>query len=376
MPDPALLDTPWLRSLLLVLGAGVAAVAAHRLLIWALGASLFRGDSRLREALVEHSRRPARLLLVLLALRVVAPFLALSPGWMDAVARALTVGVIVSGAWLVIGLTEVAEVAIEARFPADVPDNLRARRVRTKVKLLKRIAAVVTSVIALALILVTFPQVRRLGLSLFASAGVAGLVVGIAAQPTLSNLVAGLQVALTEPIRIDDVVIVEGEWGWIEEIGMTYVVVRIWDLRRLVVPLRHFIEHPFENWTRTTAEILGTVVLHVDYRTPMDPLREELHRILQGAEQWDGEVWNLQVVDVSERTVKVRALMSAASSGAAWELRCLVREKLIDYLRREHPDCLPRVRGEMEAPLGHASPDATGSDLSSPVGSTGSADRG
>lgn len=349
MPDPALLDTPWLRSLLLVLGAGLAAVAAHRLLIWALGASLFRGDSRLREALVEHSRRPARLLLVLLALRVVAPFLALSPDWMDAVARALTVGVIVSGAWLVIGLTEVAEVAIEARFPADVPDNLRARRVRTKVKLLKRIAAVVTSVIALALILVTFPQVRRLGLSLFASAGVAGLVVGIAAQPTLSNLVAGLQVALTEPIRIDDVVIVEGEWGWIEEIGMTYVVVRIWDLRRLVVPLRHFIEHPFENWTRTTAEILGTVVLHVDYRTPMDPLRDELHRVLKEAEQWDGEVWNLQVVDVSERTVKVRALMSAASSGAAWELRCHVREQLIDYLRREHPDCLPRVRGELEA---------------------------
>lgn len=373
MPDPALLQTPWLRSLLLVFGAGVVAVAAHRLLVWGIGASLFRDDSRLREALVENGRRPVRLLLVLLALQAVLPFLALSPDWADALRRALTVGLIVSGAWLVIALTEVAEVAIEARFPADVPDNLRARRVRTKVTLLKRIAAVVTSVIALSLILVTFPQVRRLGLSLFASAGVAGLVVGIAAQPALSNVVAGLQVALTEPIRIDDVVIVEGEWGWVEEIGMTYVVVRIWDLRRLVVPLRHFIEHPFENWTRKTAEILGTVVLHVDYRTPMDPLREELHRILKGAERWDGQVWNLQVVDVSERTVKVRALMSAANSGAAWELRCLVREKLIDYLRREHPDCLPRVRAEMEPPLADASPE---NDLSSPDGNTGSADTG
>ena len=344
----ALLNGPWLGPALLALGAFVAGLGLHAVVAWGLRAALTRRHHPLRDALIQHGRRPSRLLVVLVALRVVTPALGLPAPWVTGFGRTLTVGIILAGAWLLIGLTEVAEVYIEARFPADVPDNLRARSVRTKVTLLKRVVSVAVSFVALALILITFPQVRRLGISLFASAGVAGLVVGIAAQPTLSNLVAGLQVALTEPIRIDDVVIVDGEWGWVEEIGMTYVVVRVWDLRRLVVPLRHFIENPFENWTRTTADILGTVFLYVDYRTPIGALRDELHRILRDAEQWDGEVWNLQVVDTTERTVKVRALMSAASSGEAWELRCHVREKLIDYLQRKHPDCLPRVRGELE----------------------------
>jgi hypothetical protein len=196
--------------------------------------------------------------------------------------------------------------------------------------------------------LMTFPAIRHIGITLFASAGVAGLVVGMAARSTLSNLFAGIQIALTEPIRIEDVVIVEGEWGWIEEIGTTYVVVRIWDLRRLVVPLSYFIEHPFQNWTRVTADLLGTVIVYADYTVPVEEVRAELHRILQASEMWDGKVWGLQVTDATEHTLQLRALMSAADSSIAWDLRCHVREKLVAFLQERHPHSLPRVRAELD----------------------------
>ena len=192
----------------------------------------------------------------------------------------------------------------------------------------------------------TFPSLRAVGFSLFASAGAAGLIVGLAARPTLSNLIAGLQIALTDPIRIDDVVIVEGEWGWIEEINTTYVVIRIWDLRRLVVPLTHFIEKPFENWTRRSADILGTVFFYADYTVPVDEIRAALRRIVEASELWDGEVCGLQVTNATERTVELRALVSAATSPAAWDLRCIVRERMIEYLKRQYPESLPRVRAE------------------------------
>jgi hypothetical protein len=169
----------------------------------------------------------------------------------------------------------------------------------------------------------------------------------MAARPALSNLIAGLQLAMTQPIRIDDVVIVENEWGWIEEIRATFVVVRIWDLRRLVVPLSYFLENPFQNWTRTTSDILGTVFLYADYSVPVGAVRDELHRVLQTSDLWDRKVWGLQVTDASEHTVELRALMSATTSGRAWDLRCHVREAMLDFLQREHPQSLPRVRAEL-----------------------------
>ena len=193
-----------------------------------------------------------------------------------------------------------------------------------------------------------FPSIQHLGVSLLASAGLAGLVVGIAARPTLSNLMAGIQLALTQPIRIDDVVIVEGEWGRIEEIGTTYVVVEIWDLRRLIVPLSYFIEHPFQNWTRTTSDLLGTVFVHADYRVSVDEVRGELHRILQASGMWDGKVWNLQVTDATNRSLELRAMMSAPNASTAWDLRCHVRERLIAYLQQNHADSLPRERTEVD----------------------------
>jgi len=203
--------------------------------------------------------------------------------------------------------------------------------------------------LGIAFALLTFPDVRNIGTSLLASAGIAGLVVGIAARPALANLLAGLQIALTQPIRIDDVVIVEGEWGRIEDIGRAFVTVAIWDQRRLVVPLQYFIEKPFQNWTRSSSEILGTVFLWVDYGMPLDALRAELKRLCEETPLWDKRVCLIQVTEVSERAMQVRALVSAADAGRAWDLRCLVREGLLDYIRREHPQFFPRVRAEGEA---------------------------
>jgi small-conductance mechanosensitive channel len=237
--------------------------------------------------------------------------------------------------------------AAALRFPIDAADNLHARRIRTQTRVLARTLATLIGVIGFALALLTFPEVRSVGAGLLASAGVIGIVAGIAAKPIFGNLLAGLQIALTQPIRLDDVVIVEGEWGRIEEIGRTFVVVAIWDQRRLVLPLQYFIEKPFQNWTRTSAEILGTAFLWVDYGMPLAPLRAELERICRAAREWDGRVCLIKVTDASERAMQLRVLVSAAYAGKAWDLRCLVREALVAYMQCAWPQFLPRVRAEI-----------------------------
>ena len=230
------------------------------------------------------------------------------------------------------------------------------RRIHTQAKVLVRTVMVLIVIIGTGAALMTFPNVRRVGASLLASAGVAGLVAGIAARPVLGNLIAGLQIALTQPIRLDDVVVIQGEWGRIEEITGSFVSVRLWDQRRLVVPLQWIIENPFTNWTRSSSEIIGTVYLSVDYRTPLAPLREELARLVHAAPEWDGRVQVLQVTDATERTMQLRALVSAADSSSCWDLRCRVREGLIAYLQDRYPQCLPRSR--MELYPHDAAPDA------------------
>jgi len=197
--------------------------------------------------------------------------------------------------------------------------------------------------------LMSFERVRQLGTAIFASAGILGIVIGFAAQRSISTVLAGLQIAITQPFRIDDVVIVEGEWGRIEEITLTYVVVRIWDLRRLVLPITYFLEKPFQNWTRESADLLGTVFLYTDYTIPVQEVREELHRILQESELWDGKVWNLQITNMTEKSVELRALMSAQEASTAWNLRCEVREKLLDFIQSKYPGALPRVRAEFHS---------------------------
>ena len=230
--------------------------------------------------------------------------------------------------------------------PINLTDNLAARRVHTQTRVLARSINVLIIVIGTGMALMTLPLLRQIGTSLLASAGVAGLVVGFAAKPVLGNLLAGLQLAISQPIRLDDVVIVENEWGQIEEITGTYVVVRIWDQRRLIVPLQWFIEHPFQNWTRSNAELLGTVMLWVDYRMPLEPLRTEAQRLVRTMDEWDGRVCVVQVTDTNEHAMQVRILVSAADSPRAFDLRCKVREGLVDFVQRHYPDCLPLRRNE------------------------------
>jgi small-conductance mechanosensitive channel len=337
----------WLWAALGLAGAVAIALLVHYLL-FRLAKRLVRGSAvGIDASLVRHSERPTRWIFPLVAILLALPLLPLPQEIVARIQHALGLGVIASLAWTVILLADVFSDAISAKYEINVADNLAARRIRTQTQVLRRIFVIVVMVFALGIMLMTFPPIRTLGTSLLASAGLAGLVLGMAMRSTLSNVIAGIQIALTQPIRIDDVVIVEGEWGWIEEILSTYVVVRIWDLRRLVVPLSYFIEKPFQNWTRATADLLGTVFLYVDYTVSVEDVRQQLHRVLQSSGMWDGKTWGLQVTNASEHTLELRALMSAPNGSAAWDLRCYVREKLIGFLQQQYPQTLPRVRTEV-----------------------------
>ena len=339
-----------------MLAWGLGLVAAL-LVVWVVHAIVFaiaaRATRRTKmvfdEALVRRGRRATLAVVWLLAILALLPGLPTDASTLEAVRR--VVSVLLTGAvgWLAIALTGAVEDYVQARFDISQADNLAARQAHTRTRVLRRAAVAAIGVITVCLMLMSFPSARQIGVSLFASAGIAGLVIGMAARPALSNLIAGIQIALTDPVRIDDVVIVEGEWGWIEEITSTYVVVRIWDLRRLVVPLSYFIEHPFQNWTRRSADILGTVFLYADYRVPVAEVRQAFFDIVEKSELWDGKVKTFQVTNAGPQSVELRALMSARGSGQAWDLRCHVREELLAWLQANHPDSLPRMRVELEA---------------------------
>ena len=223
-------------------------------------------------------------------------------------------------------------------------DNREERKIITQLGFLKNAGILVIAIVTISVVLLSFEGGKRFGAGLLTSAGVASVIIGFAAQKTIANFFAGIQIAFTQPIKMDDAVVVEGEWGWIEEINLTYVVVRIWDWRRLILPITYFVNNPFQNWTRNKAEIIGTVFLHLDYRAPIQKIREKLTEILQAEPHWDGKVDNLQVVDSLEKTIKLRALMSARNSPQAWDLRCSVREKLVTYIQNEFPEALPTHR--------------------------------
>lgn len=350
---------PWLPALGLLAGGALLALVAHYLLLLvARRGAEQTGKKAIYASLIRHGRGPLRLLLPLFAVFAVSPQLPLPPNITDALEHVAGLALIASVAWLAVALLRVGEEALAVRYRMDEPDNLAARRVQTQIHMLRRIASGVIFVLAASFMLMSFPAIRHVGISLLASAGLAGIVAGLAARPTLSNLIAGLQLAMTQPIRIDDVVVVEGEWGWIEEITTTYVVVRIWDLRRLVLPLSYFIEHPFQNWTRVTADLLGTVFIYADYTVPVEDVRQELHRILQSSGLWDGKVWGLQVTNATDRVIELRALMSARNSSIAWDLRCHVREKLVQFLQERCPGSLPRARAAVEGVLPAGMPPA------------------
>lgn len=344
------LQDPLLTGLATILGVALAALAAYVVAARLLFRYGLRSDTA--QLLRSRTKWPARFVVVTIAVLVALPLAEWDEALTDRLEHALAIILIVGVAWLLLRGVGVVEDAAMRRFTIDMKDNLHARRKRTQAQVLRRVASVVIFVIATAAVMLTFEEARAVGASLLASAGVAGLVAGIAARTTLGNLIAGLQIVFTEPIRLDDVVVVEGEWGKIEEITLTYVVVRIWDARRLVLPTTYFVEQPFQNWTRTSAQVLGAVNLYVDYTTPVQDVREELHRVLQGSDKWDRDAWVLQVIDATDRTIELRALMTAEDAPTAWDLRCEVREQLVRYLQTRHPQALPRLRWVEAEPEG------------------------
>lgn len=330
--------------------AGTAGVVAAIVLCFIVFAAVDRvaRHNVLARCLVARIRQPAFVAAPLVALQLLLGTVDEPLPALPLAVRAVSILLIAALTWLVLRAVSAIGDAMIELHPSNVSDNLEARRVATQTRVLTRTLMFVVVVIGAGAALMTFPNVRQVGASLLASAGVAGLVAGIAARPVIGNLIAGLQIALTQPIRLDDVVIVEGQWGRIEEITATYVVVKIWDERRLVVPLQWVIEHPFENWTRREAKLLGSVFLWLDYRVDLAPLRAEVTRVCKEAPEWDGRVALLQVVEASERAMQVRVLVSSADAARNWDLRCRVREALIYFLQRQQPDGLPRVRAEVE----------------------------
>jgi len=318
-------------------------VIGHSFVYRILLALTRRTKSTMDNLFVKHCYRPLQWIAVLFVIRLFLP-LKLSEEYLTIAKQGLSLLFIGLISFLLIKTTYVLDGYVINRFDIDQKDNLRARKVRTQLNVLKRIVIIVVSLLALGMMLMTFEKVRQLGTTILASAGIIGIVVGMAAQRTIGTFIAGLQIAFTQPIRIDDVVIVENEWGRIEEITLTYVVVKIWDLRRLVVPITYFIEKPFQNWTRCTADLLGTVYVHVDYTVPVDVVRAELQKILKDSELWDGKVCVLQVTNTSEHAIELRALMSASDASTAWNLRCYVRERLIEFIQKNHPESLPKLR--------------------------------
>lgn len=326
--------------------AAVCAIALGLLVQWLGRLALLRITKRFSivDNLVRQTVAPMQFVMPLLFLQIL--WLAAPDEWefMPRVHHITGLLFIAALTWLGVRcIGGVANTIISLR-PVTSIDNLSARRIQTQARVIARSLMVLTTLIGVSLMLMTFPAVRTVGASLLASAGLAGIVAGVAARPVLSNLIAGLQIALSQPLRIDDVLIVQGEWGRVEEITGSYVVLAIWDQRRLIIPLQWFIENPFQNWTRSTSQLLGSVMLWVDYGMPLAPLRAELERVCKAAPEWDGRLCQLQAVETNDRALQIRALVSSADSSQSWDLRCRVREALLQFIQSEYPHYLPRVR--------------------------------
>lgn len=337
---PAVIATG-LFLLAVLAGIGIFAVIAR------LTRRLFAERRPILFSFLRRTKGVLRFTLVLFALTVAARNAPLDYEVAQGLGRLFQVGFIVSIGWLAIVATHMTADVYLLRFKVDVPDNLLARKHVTQIRILKRAVQTLIVLVTVASALMTFEVLRQFGVSLFASAGIAGVIVGLAARPLLSSLIAGVQIAMTQPIRIDDAVVVENEWGWVEEITATYVVIKLWDWRRLIVPLSYFMDKPFQNWTRETSALIGTVLIYADYTVPVGRVRDRVHEIARASRLWDGAVVNLQVTDAKDSTVELRILISARSSPEVFDLRCEMREKVIEFLQRDCPSALPRDRAEV-----------------------------
>lgn len=336
----------WLVTALVLAVAAGLALLLHRGVV-RLAHRLASSRREFLQSLISATDGPIRLALVVIAIAIVLPVVPLERAARTAVAHGLGVAFIVLLGWSATAAITLAADFYLRRSSVESAASSLARKHLTQVRVLRRVATTVVVIVTVAAALMTFESVKQYGVSLIASAGAAGLVVGLAARPLLTNLFAGIQIAITQPIRIGDAVIVENEWGWVEEITGTYVVIKAWDWRRLVVPLSYFLEKPFQNWTLQSTDLIGSVLLWVDYTVPVARIRTRLEEIARSTKLWDGQVVNLQVVDSNERALQLRALVSARTSEQAWDLRCEVREKLIAFLQEDYPTALPKQRAEV-----------------------------
>ena len=340
----AILYAGWIIALLWLVFRAIRAIE-KRMRLWAERTRSLPG--KIVVPIVGHT---LRLSVPLLGIILLLPLLKLPENWTWVTQKGVGILFIVTLSFLIVHGINAMQAALLSRQRLDLPDNLSARRIYTQVSVIRKIITTAVVVIATGSVLMLFDPVRQFGTSILASAGIAGIVIGFAAQRTLGNLLAGIQIALTQPLLIDDIVVVEGEFGQIEEITLAYVTVRTWDLRRMILPITYFVEKPFQNWSRVSTDLLGAVVLYVDYQAPIGELRKELKRLVENNPKWDRKVCGLQVTDTKQTTIEVRALVSSSDPGKVFDLRCEVREGLIEFLCRNHPESLPRQRSVEEAP--------------------------
>jgi small-conductance mechanosensitive channel len=332
---------PWTTSVAVAAVALVLAQILYGLIVRAVRRTPIDKRPFLHSLLI-RTREPARLALLLGALSWAAEAAPFPPPQEHVIQHILLIALVVLCGWAALASVDIGAALYTRGLHLDEAGDLLARKHLTQVRILRQAVSILVVVITAGLALMTIPGVRQLGVSLLAAGGAAGIIMGLALQPVLSNLVAGVQIALTQPIRIDDAVFIQNEYGSVEEISATYVVVRLWDQRRLIVPLKYFLDQPFQNWTRQSAERVGQVTFLIDYRIPVAPLREKFEAIVRASKLWDGRVAKLQVTEAREHSLEIRALVSGANPDAVWDLRCEVREKMVDYLRTEFPEALPR----------------------------------
>jgi small-conductance mechanosensitive channel len=301
-------------------------------------------DFSLFRSIIRRLGKPLNFFLPLIILNLLLPLMRIKASYVPFISKIVEILISISVAYLLVGVLKVCEDYVYHAYNLHKPDNLRERKIRTQLQFLRRVLIWLIFIVTVCIILLSFENLRRLGAGLLTGVGVGGIIIGFAAQRSLANLLAGFQIAFTQPIRIEDVLVVEGEFGRVEEITLTYVVLSIWDQRRLILPINYFIEKPFQNWTRTNAELIGTVLLYLDYNVPVDALRQELKRLLKDQPLWDERVAAIQVTNATERTVEVRVLLSASNSGNAFDLRCYIRENLLAFVQKNYPQSLPQTR--------------------------------
>jgi small-conductance mechanosensitive channel len=347
---------PWFLAVVLLVGITVVAWILHAAILSVLH-RLLRGRKPYLQSVLDRTRNPTRFGLLLIALAIALPTAPIGTDAESVIARVLILGTICLLGWIALVAVHIGANLYLLRFRVDVEDNLMARKHLTQIRVLLRVLDTVIVMITVGFALMTFDAVRQYGVSLFASAGVAGVVFGLAAQPVLSNLIAGVQLALTQPIRLEDAVTVQNEYGWIEEINATYVVVRLWDLRRLILPLTFFIQQPFYNWTREAAKTIGSVLLYLDYAAPVDVIRKKAIELVDQTKQDNPMVVNVQVTNTSRDAIELRVLVNSNSTNTTSNVCADLREKLIAFLHREHPEALPRRRNEIVSEPGPQKPE-------------------